>query len=62
MARWVKLTSADAGQARPVYVNLDNVTYLLGSDPGTRIWFAGHDEANVVVAEAPEEVVARRTF
>lgn len=61
MARWVKLTSA-ADKKRPIYVNLDNVTYLYPTDPGTRIWFAGHDMANVDVSEEAEVVVAMRTL
>ena len=61
MARWVKLTSA-ADEKRPIYVNLDNVTYLSPADPGSRISFAGHEMANVVVTEGPEEVVAMRTL
>jgi hypothetical protein len=60
MARWVKLTSA-TDEKRPVYVNLDNVTYLYPGNPGTEIWFSGHDKANVVVSERAEEVVAMRT-
>ncbi len=60
MARWVKLTSA-ADEKRPVYVNLDNVIYLYPNSPGTRIWFAGHDQANIIVSEEPGEVVAMRT-
>ncbi|WP_457938835.1 hypothetical protein [Mesorhizobium sp. 10J20-29] len=62
MARWVKLTTATGDEKRPIYVNLDTVTYLFPADPGTRIWFAGHDTANVVVVEAPEEVVGMRTL
>jgi competence transcription factor ComK len=61
MARWVKLTST-GDEKPPIYVNVDNVTYLFPDHSGTRIWFAGHDEANVVVEERPEEIVAMRTL
>jgi hypothetical protein len=60
MARWVKLTSA-TGEKRPIFVNLDNVTYLYPSNPGTQIWFSGHDKTKLVVSEEAEEVVAMRT-
>ena len=60
MPRWVKLTAA-SDDKRPIYVNLDNVTYLYPGNPGTQIWFAGNDKANVVVSEKPEEVVGMRT-
>jgi hypothetical protein len=60
MARWVKLTSA-SDEKRSIYVNLDNVTYLYPTKPGTQVWFAGHDKASVLVSEEAEEVVAMRT-
>ena len=60
MARWVKLTSATDAK-RPIFVNLDNVTYLYPTNPGTQIWFSGHDKAHVVVSEEAEAVVAMRT-
>ena len=61
MARWVKLTSA-ADDKRPIYVNLDNVTYLYPNTPGTQIWFGGNEKANLIVSEDPAEVVAMRTI
>ena len=60
MARWVKPTSA-TDEMRPVYGNLHNVTYLYRSNPGTQIWFSGHDKTKLVVSEEAEEVVAMRT-
>ena len=60
MARWEKLRSA-TDEKRPIFVNLDNATYLYPSNPGTQIWFSGHDKANVVVSEEAEEVVVMRT-
>ena len=61
MARWVKLTAASDKKC-PIYVNLDSVTYLISSDHGTEVWFAGHDEAKVIVTEEPDAVVAMRTL
>lgn len=60
MARWVKLTATE--KKRPVYVNVDNVTFMISGDQGTEVWFAGHDRANVIVEEEPEAVVAKRTI
>ena len=60
MARWVTLTTAE--KKRSVYVNIDNVTFMVSGDQGTEVWFAGHDRATLIVEEAPEAVVAMRTL
>lgn len=60
MARWVKLTAIE--KKRPVYVNIDNVTFMVSGNQGTEVWFAGHDRANLIVEEGPEAVVALRTI
>ena len=48
MPYWVKLTAA-GDKAKPLFVNLDNVTFLEPRNYGTRIVFVGsEDRADVV--------------
>ena len=48
MPYWVKLTAAGE-KAKPLFVNLENVTFLESRNYGTRIVFVGgEDRADVV--------------
>ena len=59
MATWVELTGKD-GKREPVYVNLDQVTYLQSRNPGTRLFLSSGETTDV--AEEPKEIVAKKAL
>ena len=50
MPYWVKLTAAGE-KAKPIFVNLENVTLLEPRNDGTRIVFVGSDGERAEVIE-----------